>query len=181
MRKRKRRDWAGNSGASVIRSVSTVFGDIVISLAVVIAVALLGVRIFGFTPFAILSGSMTPTYYTGDMVYVKKCNPLLIKKGDVITFVADENLTLVTHRVIGIDVKERMLQTKGDANDSPDPKPVLMANVVGTVRFSIPKLGYLANFLSATSGKYTAAAMLLSVILILYLPELIKEIRTADK
>ena len=44
--------------------------------------------------------------------------------GDAITFVLNEDLDVVTHRVISIDAENEHFYTQGDANDAPDGAPV---------------------------------------------------------
>ena len=148
----------------------------ILILAVVgLAIALAGVRVLGYTPYAILSPSMTPQYQVGDLVYVKSCPPEEIEVGDVLTFVANENLLVVTHRVADVDRENRCFVTKGDANNSEDLAPVLYENVLGTVRFSLPKLGYVSTYLTSPSGRYAGAAIILTLILLLILPEFFKK------
>ena len=45
--------------------------SILVILVVALAVALVGVRLVGLKPFAVLSGSMEPTYHVGSLIYVK--------------------------------------------------------------------------------------------------------------
>jgi len=148
---------------------------ILILIVVWLAVVLVGVRVLGYTPYAILSPSMTPKYQVGDLVYVKSCPPEEINVGDVLTFVANEDLLVVTHRVAEVDRENRCFITKGDANTSEDLAPVLYENVLGTVRFSLPKLGYVSTYLTSPSGRYTGAAIVFSLILMLILPEFFKK------
>lgn len=157
---------------SVSRRIVSAVTTVLLVLIVAIAVLLAGVRIFGFTPYAVLSGSMTPVYRIGDLVYVKETDFEDIEIGDVITFVADSNLTVVTHRVTEIDEDNLSFTTKGDANSSEDASPVAYENVLGVVKFSIPKLGYVSNYISTKSGKYVAAAVLVFLILLMILPDL---------
>ena len=157
---------------SVSRRIVSAVTTVLLVLIVALAVPLAGVRIFGFTPYAVLSGSMTPKYKIGDLVYVKETDFEDIEIGDVITFVADSNLTVVTHRVTEIDEENLSFTTKGDANSSEDASPVAYENVLGVVKFSIPKLGYVSNYISTKSGKYVAAAVLIFLILLMILPDL---------
>ena len=55
------------------------------------------------------------------------------------------NDSFVTHRVIRREGS--MLITKGDANDGEDLAPVSAGQVLGTVVFTIPFLGYMAAFM----------------------------------
>ena len=45
------------------------------ALAVLLAVLLAGVRLFGVQVFTVLSGSMEPCYHTGSIIYVIKKAP----------------------------------------------------------------------------------------------------------
>jgi signal peptidase len=152
-----------------------------VAVIVLLAIALVGVRIAGFTPYAIVSASMTPKYQVGDLVYVRTVDPEEIQVGDVLTFVANEDLTVVTHRVDEIDRENRCIYTKGDANDSRDLSPVAFENVVGRVTFSLPKLGYLSNYLTSTSGHFAGAAVLLFLILLFLVPELFQKEKAIAK
>lgn len=141
---------------------------------VLAAVALVGVRVIGCTPYSILSPSMSPNYNVGDLIYVAAANPDEIQVGDVITFVVDENLTVVTHRVDEVDRENRLFYTKGDANESRDGSPVLYENVLGVAVFSLPKLGYVSAYLTSQSGRYVGMAVLLVLILLFILPDMLK-------
>ena len=159
----------------MLRRVWSVVTTILIVLMILLAIALAGVRLFGYTPYAILSGSMVPQYQAGDLVYIKETPPQEIRSGDVIAFVADESRTVVTHRVVEEDHQAHSFRTKGDANNSVDGKPVLYENVLGVARFSLPKLGYLSYYLTSPSGRYVGIAVFLGLILLMILPEVFKK------
>lgn len=148
---------------------------VLVAVVVLLAMALVGVRALGFEPFAVLSPSMTPRYGVGDLVYVKAADPETIDVGDVITFLIDDQGTLVTHRVVEADRENRCFTTKGDANDTRDGRPVLYENVVGVVRFSLPKLGYVSSYLTSPSGRYVGIAAVLVLVLLMILPDLFKK------
>ncbi len=156
------------------------FTTLLVILVVLLAVALVGVRLLGYTPYAILSPSMTPNYQVGDLVYVKSVDPELIVVGDALTFVANEKLTVVTHRVDEVDRENRLFYTKGDANESRDSAPVLYENVIGIVKFSLPKLGYVSTYFTSTSGRFAGMAMVFFLILLYIIPELIKSGKKKD-
>ena len=157
-----------------IRAVWNVVTWLTVILFILLAVTLAGVRLLGFKPYAIISPSMTPQYRVGDLVYVKAKEPETIEPGDVLTFVANEDLLVVTHRVVEADRENRRFTTKGDANQITDAKPVLYENVLGVVVFSLPKLGYLSMYLTTPSGKYVAMAIGFALLLIFLLPEFFK-------
>ncbi|MDO5323971.1 MAG: signal peptidase I [Clostridia bacterium] len=87
------------------RRIWSVITTIVVILIVFLAIALVGVRVIGLTPYTVLSGSMEPTYHVGSLIYVKEAEPAEIEVGDPITFVVNEDLLVATHRVVEIDVQ----------------------------------------------------------------------------
>ena len=109
-------------------------------------------KLFGFRYYTVLTPSMTPTYNVGDVVFVKLTSSDDINIDDVITFnpSADSDAYL-THRVSEkIENYEGTgvvcFRTKGDANDSEDSFLIDEDRVIGVVRFSIPKIGYIIRF-----------------------------------
>ena len=48
---------------------------LLVVLMLLLAVALVGVRLVWLTPFSVLSGSMKPAYDVGSLIYVKKVDP----------------------------------------------------------------------------------------------------------
>ncbi|HOF93910.1 MAG TPA: S26 family signal peptidase, partial [Clostridia bacterium] len=48
---------------------------LLVAAAALLAILLVGVRAVGLTPFAVLSGSMEPSYHVGSLIYVKKEAP----------------------------------------------------------------------------------------------------------
>ena len=78
---------------------------VLLGIIVLLAVTLAGVRVLGLTPYAVLSGSMEPTYRVGSLIYVKKTDPADVQVGDPITFVVNEDLMVATHRVVDIELR----------------------------------------------------------------------------
>lgn len=150
--------------------------SILVVIAVILAIALAGVRVVGLQALAVLSGSMEPTYHVGSLIYVKKVDPMALKSGDVITFMLDED-TLATHRIVEVvpdedDDTVLRFRTKGDANDVEDGGLVHYKNVVGTPVFTIPGLGYVADFIKKPYGTYMVIGIGALVVLITFLPDL---------
>lgn len=159
---------------SPLRVVWNVVTTILVIAVILLAIALVGVRLIGYTPYAVLSPSMTPEFIPGDLIYVKEVPVDQITEGDVISFVANEDATIVTHRVVEIDREGRKFYTQGDANESRDGNPVLYENVLGVVQFSLPKLGYVSSYVSSESGRYVAIVVVLVLVLLWILPELFR-------
>ena len=162
---------------TTIRKIWNIFTSALVVLAVLLALLLVGARLVGLQVFTVLSGSMEPTYHTGSLIYVKKVDATKLSEGTVITFMLDED-TLATHRIVGVVPDEEdpsviRYRTKGDANESEDGGLVHYKNVVGTPVFTIPKLGYLANYIQHPPGTYVAISAGALILLLMFLPELL--------
>ena len=152
---------------------------LLVVLVVIFALLLVGVRLIGWQVFTVLSGSMEPTYHTGSLIYVKKVDHRELKAGDVITFMLDEE-TVATHRIVGIVPDEEdpsviRYRTKGDANESEDAGLVHYKNVLGTPVFTIPGLGYVANYIQNPPGMYIAISGGAVLLLLVFIPDLLSD------
>ena len=127
-------------------------------------------RLAGATPYAVLTGSMSPGMPRGSLVVVREVDPARIGTGDVITFMPrPDDTTTVTHRVVGVGFDaagERVFTTKGDANDTVDPWTVQGRHVLGERWYSLPYLGYLTDLL--TGRQRELATILIAVGLLAY-------------
>lgn len=162
-----------------MKKIWNVFTTVLVVLVVILALLLVGARLFGLQVFTVLSGSMEPTYHTGSLIYVKKVDPFRLEAGDVITFMLDED-TVATHRIVGVVPDEEdpsviRFRTKGDANDSEDGSLVHYKNVVGSPVFTIPKLGYVANYIQKPPGMYVAISAGAILLLLVFLPDLFSD------
>lgn len=163
----------------IIKKVWNAITTVLVILIVILAVLLVGVRLAGFQVFTVLSGSMEPTYHVGSLIYVKDVDYRQLEAGDVITFMLDEN-TVATHRIIQVVPDEdepEVLRyaTQGDANDAPDGTLVHYKNVIGTPVFTIPQLGYVANYIQNPPGTYIAISGAAILLLLMFLPDLFSE------
>ena len=102
-------------------------------------------EIIGYRSYTVLSGSMEPEFYPGDMVIIKHKNKTDIKLNDIVTYKGSDGV-IITHRIIKETTDGYI--TKGDNNNIEDTDILTPENIIGEVKFSIPKLGYLSNFLS---------------------------------
>ncbi|MFB6096119.1 MAG: signal peptidase I [Haloferacaceae archaeon] len=104
--------------------------------------------------YVVLSGSMEPAIGVGDVVLVERVSPRDVVVGDVITFAVGNGEIPTTHRVVRVVDGEAGLafQTKGDANEDPDPALVDANNLVGRVALTIPLIGYVIEFVGTTLG-----------------------------
>ena len=130
----------------IIKGIINVFTTLII----VVGGIFIGLYIFGFTPYVVLSGSMEPTIKTGSLCFINKhANYDSIKEKDIIAYKASGG-TLVTHRVVSID--NDSFVTKGDNNKNQD--GVSNRNqFVGKNVFWIPYVGYGIMLIQSTTGK----------------------------
>ena len=152
------------------------FTSVLVGLVLILAILLAGVRVVGLQPLTVLSGSMEPTYHVGSLIYVKEVDYKNLEAGDVITFMLDED-TLATHRIVEVvpddeDPDVLRYRTKGDANDAEDGSLVHYKNVVGSPVFTIPQLGYLANYIQNPPGTYIAISAGALLLVLVFLPDL---------
>lgn len=159
-----------------MKKVWNTITNIIVALAVILAIALVGVRLVGLQVFTVLSGSMEPTYHVGSIIYVKDVDYKKLEAGDVITFMLDED-TVATHRITEVvpdeeDPDTLRYRTKGDANDAEDGKLVHYKNVIGSPVFTIPYLGYFADYIQNPPGTYAAVSVGAVLLLLVFLPDL---------
>jgi len=119
---------------------------------------------------AVVSGSMEPQLKVGSLVVVRPVDPETIVVGDIITFrLTGVDETMVTHRVTGIRHHSPLyFETKGDANEKPDPFIVPARDLVGKICLHVPSLGYFTEFLKTLYGFIFAVVIPGLVIIILY-------------
>lgn len=168
--------WKGVRSIT-IKKIWNAMTTVLVGLVLVLAILLAGVRLFGFQVYTVLSGSMEPTYHTGSLIYVKDVDYTELEAGDVITFMLDEE-TIATHRIVAPVPDEEdptviRYRTKGDANDAEDGKLVHYKNIIGSPVFTIPYLGYVANFIQNPPGTYIAISMGAILLLLVFLPDLL--------
>lgn len=132
-----RRGWA---------RARAIIGTVV--LAVVSLFALLTVvlpLILGAQTYTVLTGSMQPGMPPGTLIAVRPVPIDAVRIGDVVTYqIRSGDPAVVTHRVVGTTSStggDRLLITRGDANDTDDPA-VQSEQLRGTVVLAMPYLGY---------------------------------------
>jgi signal peptidase len=125
----------------------TVFGLLAALVLTAVGVGLLGWH-EGYRAYAVRTGSMTPTYPTGALVIDRPADGSVPSIGQVITMQTSHGL--VTHRVHGVNPDG--IQTKGDANKTPDAWPTKPEHVVGVVAWGSAYLGYVLVFFQQPTG-----------------------------
>ncbi len=114
---------------------------------------------FGFGMFVVESGSMEPELYVGDFIFVTRASRYI--EGDTVVF--QDGKSLVVHKIKTINGDEVI--TKGENNNTED-DPIHYGDIKGKVRFSIPKIGYVIDFIRSTP--VTVALLAVAVFLYVY-------------
>ena len=166
----KRDDSMNKSTKFILKLIS----NLIVIIAVALAILLVGLKFTGLQIYTVISGSMEPTYHVGSLIYVKKVDPSTLKIKDPITFELSDK-TIATHRIVEIVKDEEnpniyKFRTKGDANEDVDANLVEPNKVLGKALFTVPYLGYLATYIQSYPGNMvaicTAIALLIVVIII---------------
>lgn len=162
--------------SKTIKQIWNAVTTVLVTVVVILALALAGARFVGMQVFTVLSGSMEPVYHVGSLIYVKEVDPYELEAGDVITYMLSED-TVSTHRIVGVvpdedDPAVIRFRTKGDANDAEDGTLVHYKNVIGSPVFTIPMLGYVANYIQNPPGTYIAISGGAILMLLVFLPDL---------
>ena len=163
------------------KKIWNIISTIIVAFTVLCAAFLMGTRLFGYRCYTVISGSMEPKYSVGDLIYVKEVDPADIKVGDDITFILNEDLVVATHRVVRIDVENQHFYTKGLANEVEDSEPVHFNNVIGVPQFSIPKLGYVSDFVQNPPGLYITLGVVIALVLLVFLPDMVRSGKKAEQ
>ena len=171
--------------SKTIKIIWNWISGVLVGIVVLLAIALVGVRLIGLEPYVVLSGSMEPTYHVGSLIYVKSVDYKDLKVGDPITYMVSDD-TVVTHQIIEVLVDENdpdtiRYFTQGIANDVPDGVSVHYKNIIGKPVFSIPYLGYVSNYIQNPPGMYVAIAAGAILILLVFLPDLFADDKKKKK
>ena len=112
----------------------------------------------------VVSGSMEPVMYKGDLVIIDT-NPNTVQVGDIAIYrgtwphgVPED----IIHRIIKIDQLSNgttVMEFKGDNNPTPDPAPVYSDQIISKVvtigdhPLIIPKIGYISIWFKELMGQ----------------------------
>ena len=109
---------------------------------------------FGARPLTVLSGSMSPTLETGDVVVVEHVRPEQVRAGDVVTYRNPEGV-LITHRVRAIRRGEHRyaVVTKGDANNASERWTIDSGGDLSRALYRVPLAGRLLVRTSSPAGR----------------------------
>lgn len=159
----------------VVKVIYEAISVFILIVVVTLVVLLIGVRLIGFTPYVVLSGSMEPKFHVGSVVYVRDVEEDEIEVGDAITYYMADGDLVVTHEVIEIDEDNGLYYTQGIANDTADGTPATMETIIGKAYFTIPYLGYVSTYVTSPPWIYIIVALVLMWIVIMYMIDISQE------
>jgi signal peptidase len=174
----------------LVAAVGVVSG-LLVAAALVCALA---IQVFGYRVIQVSSGSMEPLLGPGDLFVTRPVDIADVEIGDVVLFEQGRDTPIpVAHRVQGVinlrttildsDTGEKTtqvtksLQTKGDANEQPDPRLVEARNLRGVLWF---RLGGLGHFLGPVSPQQAFLLAAFGIAAAWGLYEVVRFIRRRD-
>lgn len=113
-------------------------------------------KFLGFSPLVVLSGSMEPALYPGDVVIIREQAADKYRPGDVVTYLTGGNA--FTHRIVSEE--NGVFTLKGDNNNTAD-ESLTADRFEGKVILRIPKIGLAIVFLKKPQGMVLVGALLL--------------------
>ena len=166
-----------------VKKIVEWFGIVIVAISILlVAFVLIGPRL-GWGIHPVLTGSMEPALKVGGLIITRPEKIQDIKVDDIITFDVSEGYK-VTHRIVGIEMLEGKLwfQTKGDANEEPEPN--LVSSEEGIMRkvvFHIPYLGFAAVFMQKKLAFFLLIAIPALILIGIFTRDIWKGIREVEE
>jgi len=159
-----------------IKKIYNAITTAILAGVLVLLLLLVGVRLIGLKPYAVLSGSMEPKYHVGSIIYVKEADPAELKVGDPLTFT--KSGATVTHEIIYIigsnDPEKILFETQGLTNNVSDGY-IPVSSIIGKPVFTIPYLGYVSVFFQTPIGLFGAICFIIMTLMISLTLELLAD------
>lgn len=133
--------------------IASGFGVVIVGIVLLVSI---GPKFLPYQTYFVRSGSMSPTFDTGDLIVLSKADAATLDKGDIITFERpDRPGTLITHRIHTVESTDtgKVFVTKGDANNDVDSWKVPAAGDGWKYNFRTPKLGFVFGYLGTQQAR----------------------------
>lgn len=161
-----------------VATMCSVLGTLLLIVLILGCLPLTVPKVFGYSIYTVISGSMEPAIPVGSLVYVKYQEPESIQKKDVIAFYgAKDSSSIVTHRVVTNKKLSGEFITKGDANQTNDMNPVNYTNYMGKVVLTIPVIGGIAQSFTTGNGKIALFCLIGFIVLLEILGSLLHKVK----
>ena len=153
---------------------------IVIELIVIASVVISRVSgnvpsVFGYHLYVIVSPSMTPELEIGDVIISREYDGGELHVGQVVEYVGKSGSMkgkIITHRIESISGEgdDRVIITKGTANNEPDP-PISPSDIVAVMIYETIVIGKIYSVLNTTAG---FICLLLLPMVVMIIAEIVK-------
>jgi signal peptidase len=156
------------------------FMNVIVALAVLLVVLMFLAPRYGISMNPVLSGSMEPALKVGGVVVTRLITLGEVERGDIISYKIGEQR--ITHRVVEVGQEGGKIhfQTKGDANEEPDPYAVIpKGEQVPKVVFFVPYFGFLADFMKQKANFFLLIGIPAVLLIALYMRDIWREARKA--
>jgi signal peptidase len=136
------------------RTLDLLLIALILAVLATIVVARVIPYVTGGATFVVGGGSMEPAIPFGSVVVVTPVPAEQLAVGDVVSVRVGAQQAVFTHRIVRLVPREDglWLETKGDANDKPDPSIIPATTVIGRLEASLPYAGYAVRLLSTAQG-----------------------------
>ena len=169
------RHTGSRKGSAALAAAVGGAGTILLFLLVGLCLPLTIPRVFGYQIYSVVSGSMEPAIPVGSLLYIEKTAPEEVAEGDVIAFCgAGDSASIITHRVVENRIVMGEFITRGDANEAEDMNPVPYENLMGRVRYTLPRAGRAAERLVSRQGKALAGGVIAAAVVLQLLASVIR-------
>jgi signal peptidase len=163
----ERQQFKAKIGKKIVSSLVTLLLVCTVFLCFSVVMQVLNkgyASIGGYSLFRVVTGSMEPEIFAGELIASKSVDIDTLEVGDVICFRSKSPQMLgrsITHRVIGrsLDAEGNVqLLTKGDANLAVDEYYVTQDNLIGEVVWQSHTDSFLSDFVGFFSNKISFLA-----------------------
>ena len=136
------------------RTLDVLLGVIIVVVVAIVVVARVIPVVTSGATFVVGGGSMEPAIPTGSLVIATPASAAQLAPGDVVSVRVGEKQAVFTHRIVRLAERDgaTWLETKGDANDEPDPSIIPATSVIGRVVVTVPYAGYVVWLTSTVPG-----------------------------
>ena len=145
--------------------IFAVFGLVLLLYAGIFIVSALN----GNKCFYVTNGSMGNAAPFGSLIVTEQTPYEQLSVGDIVSFYDSEGANAFTHRITEKDDENRLLYTKGDANNVEDPVPASYDYFAGRVVWVVPFLGFISMVLHSPFG----VAAVLCILAVFVIAEII--------
>ena len=111
--------------------------------------------ITGGPTFVVGGGSMEPTIPIGSVIIDVPATPDDVHVGNIVSIKVGTQQAVFTHRIVRTVVRDDgtlWIETRGDANEHPDPSIIPATAIIGKASTWIPLLGYPVQIMSSLAG-----------------------------